>query len=174
MDPQTAGPAEGHDLTDHPGVSAVLAALQAHGVSPRVRHLPGAVRTASAAADALGITPAEIANSLVFRATRPGGEQEPLLVMASGGHRVDVEKVAALLGLADVSRADPAYVKEQTGFTIGGVAPVGHPRPIRTVVDVTLGRHDTVWAAAGHSHSVFATSYDELVRITAGRPMDVT
>ncbi len=173
MDPQPADPADGRDLRGHPGVAAVLSALGAHGVHPTVRHLPDAVRTASAAADALGITPAEIANSLLFTATHTDGSEEPLLVMASGGHRVDVDKVADLLGLHGVRRAEAAYVKEQTGFTIGGVAPVGHPRPIRTVVDTALGRFDTVWAAAGHSHSVFATTYAELVRITGGQPLDV-
>ncbi len=173
MTPEPGEPAPSRDLADHPGVAAVLSALEGHGVTPTVRHLPDAVRTASAAAQALGITPAEIANSLVFTATHHDGSEEPLLVMASGGHRVDVDKVADALGLAAVHRGDPAYVRAHTGFTIGGVAPVGHPRPIRTVVDTTLGRFATVWAAAGHSHSVFATTYDELVRITAGQAMDV-
>ena len=173
MTPEPGEPAPSRDLGDHPGVAAVLSALEGHDVTPMVRHLPDAVRTASAAAQALGITPAEIANSLVFTATHHDGSEEPLLVMASGGHRVDVDKVAGALGLAAVHRGDPAYVRAHTGFTIGGVAPVGHPRPIRTVVDTTLGRFATVWAAAGHSHSVFATTYDELVRITAGQAMDV-
>lgn len=173
MDHHTDERGEGRDLSDHPGVGAVLRALQTHGVHPTVRHLPDAVRTAEAAAKALDITPAEIANSLVFTATRTDGTEEPLLVMASGGHRVNLDKVASILGLAGVRRADPAYVKDHTGFTIGGVAPVGHPRPIRTVVDVILSRYGTVWAAAGHSHSVFATTYDELIRVTAGHPMDV-
>ena len=127
--------------------------LALHHVTPEVRHLPDAVRTAKAAAEALGISPAEIANSLVFVATTHDGERLPLLVLASGGHRVDVDKVADLAGLARrrAGRA-PAFVREHTGFAIGGVAPVGHPRHIRTIIDVTLGRYATVWAAAGHSH----------------------
>ncbi|MBM6404019.1 YbaK/EbsC family protein [Phycicoccus sp. CSK15P-2] len=161
------------DLTTHRRVAAVLEVLALHHVTPELRQLPGAVRTAVAAAEALGVTPAEIANSLVFVAVHPDGSTEPLLVLASGGHRVDTTKVAGLLGLAAVEQADPDYVREHTGMAIGGVAPVAHPQPVRTVVDVTLGRYATVWAAAGHSHAVFATTYDELIRVTAGQPMDV-
>ena len=161
------------DLTTHPQVAAVLAALAVQGIDPELRQLPAAVRTAKAAAAALGVTPAEIANSLVFAADTPDGGRVPVLVLASGGHRVDTTKVAGLLGLPVLEQADPAFVREHTGMAIGGVSPVGHPRPIRTVVDVTLGRYATVWAAAGHSHTVFATTYDELIRVTAGHPMDV-
>jgi prolyl-tRNA editing enzyme YbaK/EbsC (Cys-tRNA(Pro) deacylase) len=165
-------PAPSNDLSGHPGVRSVMQTLALHHVTPDVRHLPLAVRTAKAAAEALHVSPAEIANSLVFVATSHDGERLPLLVLASGGHRVDVDKVADLAGLASVEQADPDYVREHTGFAIGGVAPVGHPQHIRTIIDVTLGRYATVWAAAGHSHAVFATSYDELIRITGGQPMD--
>ena len=173
MDPEPGDPVVARDLSGHAGVRAVLDTLALHHVVPEIRHLPDAVRTARAAADALGVTPAEIANSLVFVATDHEGATRPFLVLASGGHRVDTAKVAALAGLASLDQADPAFVREHTGFAIGGVAPVGHPQRIDTVVDVTLGRYATVWAAAGHSHSVFATSYDELIRITGGHPMDV-
>ncbi len=162
------------DLSDHPGVARVLEVLALHRLTPTVRYLPDAVRTAKAAAAALGITPAEIANSLLFRARTLDGRTIPLLILASGGHRVDTERVQALTGLARIERADPEFVRSTTGFTIGGVAPVGHPAPIRTIVDVSLNRYDTVWAAAGHSHSVFATTYEELVRITGGQPMEVS
>ncbi len=161
------------DLREHPGVARVLGVLAAHHVTPRVVYLPDAVRTAAAAAEAVGVTPAEIANSLVFAATTLDGRVEPLLILASGGHRVDQERVAALADLAQVGRADADFVREATGFTIGGVAPVGHTHPIRTIVDISLGRYDVVWAAAGHSHAVFATTYDELLRITGGQPMEV-
>lgn len=161
------------DLSDHPGVARVLQVLAQHHLTPTVRYLPDAVRTAKAAADALGITPAEIANSLLFSARTLDGRTVPLLILASGGHRVDTAQVATLAELASIERADPEFVRAATGFTIGGVAPVGHPQPIRTIVDVSLGRYDTVWAAAGHSHSVFATTYDELLRITGGQPMEV-
>ncbi|MGL5818429.1 MAG: YbaK/EbsC family protein [Phycicoccus sp.] len=161
------------DLTAHPAVAAVLAALAVHHVRPQVVQLPGAVRTAAQAAAALHVTPAEIANSLVFAATTREGTVQPLLILASGAHRVDPEQVADLEALAALDRADPSFVREHTRMAIGGVAPVGHPRPIRTIVDVSLGRYDRVWAAAGHSHTVFATTYDELIRVTGGHPMDV-
>jgi prolyl-tRNA editing enzyme YbaK/EbsC (Cys-tRNA(Pro) deacylase) len=161
------------DLTGHRRVAAVLDVLALHHIRPELRQLPGAVRTARAAADALGVTPAEIANSLVFAATDRDGRVQPLLVLASGVHRVDTAKVAGLLEVADIDQADPDFVREHTGMAIGGVAPVGHPQRIRTVIDVTLGRYATVWAAAGHSHAVFATTYDELIRVTGGQPMDV-
>ncbi|HYN30542.1 MAG TPA: YbaK/EbsC family protein [Dermatophilaceae bacterium] len=161
------------DLSAHPGVARVLEVLARHRIRTTVRFLPDAVRTAAAAAEALGTTPGEIANSLVFATRAHDGHTGPLLVLASGDHRVDVDRVADLAGLAAVERATPEQVRAWTGFAIGGVAPVGHPHPIRTIVDVSLGRHDTVWAAAGHSHSVFSTSYDELLRVTGGQPMEV-
>ena len=109
-----------------------------------------------------------IANSLIFDA-----DGEPLLVMTSGAHRVDTERVAGLVRVAKVSRADARSVREWTGQAIGGVAPVGHPRPIRTLVDTWLERYPQVWAAAGHPHTVFPTSFAELVRITGGTPAEV-
>lgn len=161
------------DLSEHPSVAVVLRTLAAHHVQPVVRFLPDAVRTARAAADALGITPSEIANSLVFAGHRHDGSIEPLLVLASGGHRVDQNRIAGLLDLASLEKATPEQVRTWTGFAIGGVAPVGHPTPLRTVVDVTLSSVDEVWAAAGHSHSVFRTTYDELLRITSGKAIQV-
>ena len=166
-------PVSEHDLSAHPSVAAVLNTLAAHHVRPVVRYLPDAVRTARAAADALGVTPAEIANSLVFASRSHDGTTEPLLVLASGGHRVDQDRIAGLLDLASVDKATPEQVREWTGFAIGGVAPVGHPTPLRTVVDVTLSGFEHVWAAAGHSHSVFSTTYDELLRITSGKAIEV-
>ncbi len=169
----TTSPALERDLTGHRRVAQVLEVLALHHIRPELRQLPGAVRTAKAAAEALGVTPAEIANSLVFVATDAYGTVSPLLVLASGGHRVDTAKVAGLADLASLEQADPEFVREHTGMAIGGVAPVGHPVHLRTIVDVTLGRYLTVWAAAGHSHAVFATTYDELIRVTGGQPMDV-
>ena len=171
--PQPGDPLSQHDLSEHPSVAAVLSTLATHHVRTTVRYLPDAVRTARAAADALGITPSEIANSLVFAGRHHDGSIEPLLVLASGGHRVDQDRIAGLLDLAAVDKASPEQVREWTGFAIGGVAPVGHPAPLRTVVDVTLSSHDHVWAAAGHSHSVFRTTYDELLRITGGKAIEV-
>ena len=155
------------DLGAHPGVQRVLAALAVHHITPKVVTLPDAVRTAAAAAAALGITPAEIANSLVFRAHAEDGTVGPLLVLTSGAHRVDLVKVAELLdGVERIDRADADFVRAQTGFAIGGVAPVGHLHAVPTVVDVSLSRYPYVWAAAGHSHTVFRTTYEELLRIT--------
>lgn len=166
-------PLSQRDLSEHPSVAAVLATLAAHHVRTTVRYLPDAVRTARAAADALGITPSEIANSLVFAGRHHDGSTEPLLVLAAGGRRVDQVRIAGLLDLAAIDQASPEQVREWTGFVIGGVAPVGHPAPLRTVVDVTLSSHEHVWAAAGHSHSVFRTTYDELLRITSGKAIEV-
>jgi prolyl-tRNA editing enzyme YbaK/EbsC (Cys-tRNA(Pro) deacylase) len=109
-----------------------------------------------------------IANSLIFNA-----DGAPLLVMTSGAHRVLEPGVAALVGAVLVRRADARSVREWTGQAIGGVAPVGHPAPIRTLVDTWLDKYDVVWAAAGHPHTVFPTSFAELLRITGGTPADV-
>src|SRR5579875_3426228 len=144
------------------------AALHELGVSGEPRELPESARTAATAAAQLGCEVGAIANSLVFSA-----DGAPLLVMTSGAHRVDVAKVAKLLGVSAVARADARSVREWTGQASGGVAPVGHPRPIRTLVDTWLQKYDTVWAAAGHPHTVFPTSFAELVRITSGTPADV-
>lgn len=159
----------------HPAVVRVREALVAVQVTTEIVVLDGAARTAAQAAAYLGVLTAQIANSLVFAATAvPGGEPEPVLVLASGAHRVDTAKVADILELNTLEMASPHLVREATGFVIGGVAPVGLTSPVRTLVDVTLARYDTVWAAAGHPNAVFATSYDELLRITGGQPIEAT
>lgn len=157
-------------MTDptHPAVDRVVAALTAEGVEPRVRWFDDAVTTAQLAADALGIEVGQIANSLVFTL-----DDEPILVLTSGAHRVDTDWLGAELG-GTIGRASKEVVKSATGQVIGGVAPVGHPTPVRTFVDVDLARYDEVWAAAGHAKTVFPTTFDELVRITGGiaRPVE--
>lgn len=152
----------------HPSVARVTARLAELGASGEVRHLDDSARTAAQAAAQLGVEPAQIANSLVFSA-----DGSPLLVMASGGHRVDTGKIAALVGAQKVDRADPEFVRAHTGFAIGGVAPVGHPEPLRTLVDTHLAAYDEVWAAAGHPHAVFPTTYAELLALTGGEPAEV-
>jgi prolyl-tRNA editing enzyme YbaK/EbsC (Cys-tRNA(Pro) deacylase) len=142
--------------------------LRSLGVAGEVRELPTAAHTAAAAAAQLGCEVGAIANSLVFAA-----DGSPLLVMTSGAHRVDTGRVAAALDLSDVLRADAKSVKAWTGQAIGGVGPVAHPAPIRTLVDNWLARYDVVWAAAGHPHTVFPTSFGELLRITGGTAADV-
>ena len=155
-------------MHSHPSVVRVTARLAELGAGGQVRTLDDAARTAAQAAAQLGIEVAQIANSLVFAA-----DGAPLLVMASGGHRVDTAKVAAIVGATSVDRASPEFVREHTGFAIGGVAPVAHPEPLRTLVDTELERYDEIWAAAGHPHTVFPTTYAELLRITGGEPADV-
>jgi prolyl-tRNA editing enzyme YbaK/EbsC (Cys-tRNA(Pro) deacylase) len=148
--------------------SGFAGALKSLGVAGEVRVLPESAPTAAAAAAQLGCEVGAIANSLVFAA-----DGSPLLVMTSGAHRVDTARVAALIGAGEVTRADARSVREWTGQVIGGVGPVAHPAPLRTLVDTWLAKYDVVWAAAGHPHTVFPTSYDELIRITSGSPADV-
>jgi len=150
---------------DYAAFAAVLSDL---GVAGQVRELPESAPTAAAAAAQLGCEVGAIANSLVFSA-----DGAPLLVMTSGAHRVDTGRVAALIGASVVRRADARSVRTWTGQAIGGVGPVGHPAPIRTLVDTWLGKYDVIWAAAGHPFTVFPTSFAELARITGGTPADV-
>ncbi|MFI0484620.1 YbaK/EbsC family protein [Actinomadura sp. 9N215] len=152
----------------HPNTEIVAKALLDQGAAGSVVELPESAPTAQAAAEQLGCEVGAIANSLVFDA-----DGAPLLVMTSGAHRVDTAKVAALVGAAKVKRASPEFVRAATGQPIGGVAPLGHPAPIRTLVDVWLDKYDEVWAAGGHPHTVFPTSYEELLRITGGTPAEV-
>jgi prolyl-tRNA editing enzyme YbaK/EbsC (Cys-tRNA(Pro) deacylase) len=148
--------------------SRFASVLRGLGVAGAVRVLPSSAPSAAAAAEQLGCDIGAIANSLVFAA-----DGEPLLVMTSGAHRVDTSRVAALVGASAVARADARSVRSWTGQVIGGVGPVGHPSPLRTLVDVWLAKHDVVWAAAGHPHTVFPTSFEELVRITGGTAAEV-
>jgi prolyl-tRNA editing enzyme YbaK/EbsC (Cys-tRNA(Pro) deacylase) len=160
-------------LLAHPSVARVRAALAEAGVHADVVVLDGAARTAAQAAAALGTSVAAIANSLVFVATTTAGARVPLLVLTSGGHRVDTEHLASITGYASIGKADAEFVRRATGFAIGGVAPVAHTGPVTALVDAALGDHDVVWAAAGHPHTVFPTTHDELVRITGGHSVTV-
>lgn len=157
---------------DHPRVAAVKEALRRAGADPAsiagLVLLSDAVTTAAAAAAALEVEVGQIANSLVFDA-----DGASLLVLTSGAHRVDTDRVAALVGAQRVGRASKEFVREATGQVIGGVAPVGHPAPVRTLVDVALGEFDRVWAAGGVARSVFPTTFDELVEVTGGTPAEV-
>jgi len=166
---------------EHPTVAKVAAALSEaghHTASEGITILPDEVRTASQAATALGIDVGAIANSLVFRGVRNNAdgteEHFPLLVLTSGAHRADTTALAGLVTAIRIDKADPEFVKTETGQVIGGVAPVGHRNPLRTLVDTTLRQYDTVWAAAGHAKSVFPTSYTGLLAMTGGTPADVT
>ncbi|MEV6798090.1 YbaK/EbsC family protein [Micromonospora rifamycinica] len=161
-------------MQSHPNVQAVQRALDdagardGSGSASRVRLLPEAVPAAAAAAAALGVGVGAIANSLVFDA-----DGTPLLVLTSGAHRVDTAGLAAHLGVTHLRRATAEFVREHTGQVIGGVAPVGHPGPLRTLVDTALAGHPEVWAAGGVPQAVFPTTYPELLRITGGTPAEV-
>ena len=160
---------------DHPAISKISAALREAGLpaaADGIRILDDDVRTAALAAEALGVPVGAIANSLIFRATE-GGRVFPLLALTSGAHRADTTRLAALAGADTVGRADPAFVREHTGQAIGGVAPVGHPRPIMTLVDNALAAYEVVWAAAGHPKSIFPTTFADLVALTGGVAADV-
>ena len=156
------------ETPSHPRVAEVVRLLRAAGTTGEVRLLPDSARTAASAAAQLGVEVGAIANSLVFDVGN-----EPLLVLTSGAHRVDEALVADLLGVPAITRATPEFVRRHTGQAIGGVAPIGHPDPIGTLVDVELARHRQLWAAAGHPHTVFPTDYDELLRLTDGTPAEV-
>jgi prolyl-tRNA editing enzyme YbaK/EbsC (Cys-tRNA(Pro) deacylase) len=133
-----------------------------------VRELSDSARTAVEAASALDVPVGAIVKSLVFAA-----DGSPLLVLASGDHQVDTGKVAGIVGADTVTRADADLVRSATGFAIGGVAPLGHPSPLPTVVDRHLATYDVLWAAGGTPHTVFPTTYDELLRLTDGTAADV-
>ncbi|HEX6797575.1 MAG TPA: YbaK/EbsC family protein [Ktedonobacterales bacterium] len=148
-------------------VARVVAALAALGVEAQVTEFPQSTRTAEEAADAIGAEVGQIVKSLVFMA----GEQ-PILALISGTNRADLEKLAALAG-APISRADADAVRAATGFSIGGVPPVGHATPLPTYLDHDLLRYETVWAAAGTPNAVFPITPAELKRITGATVADL-
>ncbi|MCX6460827.1 MAG: YbaK/EbsC family protein [Actinobacteria bacterium] len=170
---------------DHPSVARVREVLLAAGVTGQIHALDDSARTAAEAAAGLGIEVGQIASSIVFGLppVEEDATPQPLLVVTSGAHRVDTTVVAALLGVRKLLRADADFVRRWSGFAIGGVSPVGWlaespngahaitaPEPLTVLVDRALAQYDVVWAAAGHPHCVFPTTYDELVRLTAGTP----
>ncbi len=138
------------------------------GEGQKLHVFDAGVRTAQAAAQSIGCEVGAIANSLIFDA-----DGAPVLILTSGAHRVDTVSTAATIGVAALGRAGPDFVREHTGQTIGGVAPVGHPRPIPTFLDKALAAYPQIWAAAGHSHTVFCTTYDELRALTGATEIDV-
>lgn len=146
-----------------PAVAEVEAALCAAGVDVELRSFAEPVATAAAAAAALRCEVGAIANSLVFETAG-----QPLLVLASGAHRVDITRLAQRLGSGKIRRAAPGFVLEHTGQHVGGVAPVGHPRRVRTIVDPDLAAFPVVWAGAGDENTVFATSFGQLLALTDG------
>ncbi|WP_426995767.1 YbaK/EbsC family protein [Pseudarthrobacter sp. N5] len=149
-------------------VTHVKDALLDAGAEDTVTVFPHKVPTAAAAAATLGCDVAAITNSLVFEL-----DGAPLLILASGAARVDTRLVATLLGTGRIRRATPEFVLRHTGQQVGGVAPVGHPEKIRTLLDITLEQHKTLWAGAGDHNSMFSITYEELRRITGAVPLRV-
>ena len=151
-------------------VKRVLAALQDHGITGEVHVLSDSARTAQEAATALGIEVGQIASSLIFKLP----DDSPLLIITSGRHRVDTDLVAKNLGIEKLGRVDADYVKEKSGFSIGGVSPLGWiSKPEIILIDEALNDYDVAWAAAGHPHAVYPTTYDELIQCTGAQPMIV-
>ncbi|MFD5277739.1 YbaK/EbsC family protein [Pseudarthrobacter sp. NPDC058362] len=149
-------------------VALVRSALVTAGVGDTIRHFPAGVPTAAAAAEALGCDVSAITNSLVFELAG-----EPLLILASGAARVDTALVAGQLGSGKIRRASPDFVLEHTGQEVGGVAPVGHPQRIRTLLDHSLQTKDLLWAGAGDHTTMFSITYQQLRRITGAEEMPV-
>jgi len=150
-------------------VKRVAAALIEHGCAGEIKVLSDSARTASEAAAALGIEVGQIASSLIFKL--PDGS--PLLIITSGRHRVDTDLVAQNLDIEKLGRVDADYVKEKSGFSIGGVAPLGWVSPATILIDEALNEYEIVWAAAGHPHAVYPTSFGELIKIKKAKPMVV-
>ncbi len=147
----------------------VQAALDKAGIAAEVMEFPETTRTAEEAAAAIGCTVAQIAKSLVFRGAEKG---RPVLVIASGVNRVDERKVTALLGEA-IEKPDAEFVRQRTGFAIGGVPPAGHLEPLVTFIDRGLLDLERIWAAAGTPYAVFALSPNQLVELTGGQVVDL-
>ena len=140
------------------------------GVKGEINILAETARTAIDAANGLGIEVGQIASSLIFKL--PSGN--PLLIITSGRHRVDTDLVAKNLEIPELGRADANYVKEVSGYSVGGVSPIGWiTTPEITLIDEALNDYEVVWAASGHPHAVYPTSYAELIACTAATPMVV-
>jgi Cys-tRNA(Pro) deacylase len=156
-------------LSELGSVARVRAALAALGLTSEVKEFDASTRTAADAAQAIGCTQAQIAKSLVFRAQESG---RPVLVITSGSNRVDEKKVAALLG-EEIGKADADFVRNETGFAIGGVAPVGHTGPVTVLIDADLQQFAEIWAAAGAPNAVFRLTPADLARVTGGQVAEV-
>jgi prolyl-tRNA editing enzyme YbaK/EbsC (Cys-tRNA(Pro) deacylase) len=157
---------------EHPGIARFRAAHAAAGGTGEIVVLPESVHTAALAAEALGCEVGAIANSLVFDAQDEHGGS-PVLILTSGGHRVNTAATAERIGAGKLGRADAEFVRRHTGQVIGGVSPIAHTSPVPTYLDVTLRRFETIWAAAGHPAAVFSTTYDELLAMTGATEIEV-
>lgn len=154
----------------HPSVLRVQSHLMNLGINVEITHLLESARTAADAAQALGIEVGQVASSIVFKL--PDGS--PLLIITSGRHRVNTDLVAKNLGVESLLRADADFIRERSGFAIGGVSPIGWTTdPEIILIDSALNEYGVIWAAAGHPHAVFPTTFDLLLRSTGAREMIV-
>jgi prolyl-tRNA editing enzyme YbaK/EbsC (Cys-tRNA(Pro) deacylase) len=150
-------------ILEKSAVKRVALAMQENAIAGPITVLSESARTAADAASALGIEVGQIASSLIFKSP----DDKVILIITSGGHRVDTDLVATTLGYSELMRVDAAFVKEFSGFSIGGVSPIGWSnQPDVILIDEALNNYDVVWAAAGHPHGVFPTSYTELIACT--------
>jgi prolyl-tRNA editing enzyme YbaK/EbsC (Cys-tRNA(Pro) deacylase) len=159
-------------VENHPAVSRVREVFRENSLPFTMRVFEEGTHTAVAAAEALGVELGQIASSIVFKLI-VDGEDVPLLVITSGQHKVDTAKVAQYLGVEKLHRADAEFVRNASGFAIGGVAPVGWTHKPRAIIDTALQQFLTIWAAAGHPYTVFQTSYAELQTLAEAEPLDV-
>jgi prolyl-tRNA editing enzyme YbaK/EbsC (Cys-tRNA(Pro) deacylase) len=155
------------DVLNHPSVVRVQSELRKNGISSTIVVLQESARSAVEAATALGIELGQVASSIIFKL--PTGA--PLLVITSGRHRVNTELVAHFMGVTQLHRADAEYVKAISGFAIGGVSPLGWLSPTTILIDEALNDYEVIWAAAGHPHAVFQTSYLEMISLTKASPV---
>lgn len=151
------------------GPERFLAATAHLPISPQ--RMPDSTHTAAEAAAAVGCEVGAIVKSLVFVAVSDS-EREPILALVCGDNRADLDALAEVLG-ARIEKADAATVKQATGYSIGGVPPLGHPEPVRTIIDRDLLRFETVWSAAGSAYDVFAATPQQLVEWTGGELADI-
>jgi prolyl-tRNA editing enzyme YbaK/EbsC (Cys-tRNA(Pro) deacylase) len=157
-------------ILEKSAVKRVVAAMETFSIKGEIRVLSETAKSAAEAAAGLGIEVGQIASSIIFKLP----DETPLLVITSGRHRVDTELVANKLGIEKLERVDADYVKEKSGFSIGGVSPLGWiSKPEIILIDEALNDYDIVWAAAGHPHAVYPTTYNELITCTGAKPMVV-
>jgi prolyl-tRNA editing enzyme YbaK/EbsC (Cys-tRNA(Pro) deacylase) len=157
-------------ILEKQAVKRVLAALAENQIKSEVKILSETAKSAAEAANGLGIEVGQIASSIIFKLP----DNSPLLVITSGRHRVDTELVAAKLGMGELGRVDADYVKASSGFSIGGVSPIGWLNPPAvTLIDTALADYEVVWAAAGHPHAVFPTTFAELESVCNATAMKV-
>ena len=152
-----------------PSAKRVQDEIAARGLAFDVVELKASTRTAQEAAQAVGCQVTQIVKSLIFKGSQSG---KPILILASGANRVNEKKIGEIIG-EPIGKADADFVREETGFSIGGVAPLAHKKPLDTYIDETLLNHESLWAAAGTPNAVFRLSPSDLVKITGGKVISI-